>query len=54
MLIKYQNYPYITVLLFDLAISNQAQVRKALNNQAKVGLTAGIYFWINQLQRLFP
>jgi hypothetical protein len=38
MLIKYQNYPYITVLLFDLAISNQAQVRKALNNQAKVGL----------------
>lgn len=48
MLIKYQKYPYMTVLLFDLAISNQAQVRKVLNNQAKIGLTAGIYFWINK------
>jgi group I intron endonuclease len=48
MLIKYQKYPYMTVLLFDLAISNQAQVREVLNNQAKGGLTAGIYFWINK------
>jgi group I intron endonuclease len=39
----------MTVLFFDLAISTQAQVRKALNNQVKAGLTAGIYFWVNKV-----
>jgi group I intron endonuclease len=40
---------FMTVLFFDLAISTQAQVREAINNQAKAGHTAGIYFWINKV-----
>jgi len=39
----------MTVLFFDLAISTQAQVREAINIQAKAGHTAGIYFWINKV-----
>jgi hypothetical protein len=37
------------VLFFDLALSTQAQVREAINIQAKAGHTGGIYFWINKV-----
>lgn len=39
----------MTLLFFDLAFSTQAQVREAINNRAKAGHTAGIYFWINKV-----
>ncbi len=39
----------MTVLFFDLALSTQAQVREAINIQAKAGHTGGIYFWINKV-----
>jgi hypothetical protein len=43
----------MTVLFFDLTILTQAQVREAINIQAKAGHTAGIYFWINKVNGQF-
>jgi hypothetical protein len=34
--------------IFDLSKVSQAQVRAFLNDQARIGLTGGIYFWVNQ------
>lgn len=41
------------ILSFNLAITTQAQVRKAIRIQAKFGFTGGIYLWINSLNGKF-